>query len=152
EITADFNDLENKGYTTLILENDHQILGLIGIRDGLRPQSKSMIESLKSLKIEKTIMLTGDQKVIASQIADELSLDAYYANLMPQDKAEIVKNYQKDYHTIFVGDGINDALALSYADASVAVGGLGKDLAMESADIVLMGEDISKLNDAIKIS
>ncbi len=152
EIKADFNDLENKGYTTLILENDHQILGLIGIRDGLRPQSKSMIESLKTLKIEKSIMLTGDQKVIASQIADELSLDAYYANLMPQDKAEIVKNYQKDYHTIFVGDGINDALALSYADASVAVGGLGKDLAMEAADIVLMGEDISKLKDAIKIS
>lgn len=152
KIKADFDELENKGYTTLILENDYQILGLLGIRDDLRPQSKSMIESLKELKIEKAIMLTGDQKMIASQIAEELSLDTYHSNLMPQDKAEIVKKYQENYHTIFVGDGINDALALSYADASVAVGGLGKDLAMETADIVLMSEDISKLKDAIKIS
>ena len=71
---------------------------------------------------------------------------------MPEDKANIIKSYQDKYHTIFVGDGINDAVALTYADASVAIGGLGKDLAMETADVVLMSEHIHKLKDAIKIS
>jgi Cd2+/Zn2+-exporting ATPase len=142
----------NVGYTTLLLANENQVLGLIGIADTLRPKTELLMKDLKSLGIKKTVMLTGDQEIVAHQIANQLGIDDVNANLYPEDKAQIIKSYQDEYHTIFVGDGINDALALSYADASVAVGGIGKDLAMETADVVLMSEDIGKLKDAIKIS
>lgn len=142
----------NVGYTTLLLANENQVLGLIGIADTLRPKTELLMKDLKSLGIKKTVMLTGDQEMVAHQIANQLGIDDVNANLYPEDKAQIIKSYQDEYYTIFVGDGINDALALSYADASVAVGGIGKDLAMETADVVLMSEDIGKLKDAIKIS
>ena len=97
-------------------------------------------------------MLTGDQKRVAHHISHTLGIDQYYAGLLPEDKASIIESYHKENHTIFVGDGINDALALSTANASVAVGGMGKDIAMETADVVLLSENIGKLEDAIKIS
>ena len=110
------------------------------------------ITELKSLGMKDAVMLTGDHENVAKQVSSEVGIKTYYASLLPEDKANIVKKYQENHHTIFVGDGVNDALALSYADASVAIGGLGKDLAMETADVVLMSEDISKLKDALEIS
>lgn len=150
--TSKIAEFESFGYTTLIISNAEKILGLFGIADGVRKQSKQLISELKSLGIKDAIMLTGDHESVAKQISSEVGIKTYYASLLPEDKAEIVKKYQENHHTIFVGDGINDALALSYADASVAIGGVGKDLAMETADVVLMSEDISKLKDAIEIS
>jgi Cd2+/Zn2+-exporting ATPase len=145
-------ELEQDGFTTLIMSDDNKVLGLFGIADTLRPKTKSMIAELKKLSIKDTIMLTGDQAYVAGRIANEIGINTYHYGLLPEDKANIIKSYQTNNHTIFVGDGINDALALSYADASVAIGGLGKDLAMETAEVVLRSEDIGKLTDAIKIS
>ncbi len=147
-----YNEFQQKGFTTLILTEGHHVLGLIGIADTLRPKTPSLMKELKSLGIKKTVMLTGDHKIIAEQISKQVGIDQFHASLYPEDKATIIQSYQAQDHTIFVGDGINDALALTYADASVAVGGMGKDLAMETADVVLMSEDIGKLKDAIKIS
>lgn len=151
-ILKDMEKLEQMGMTTLIMSDDHMVLGLFGIADSTRHNAKTLISSLRKMGIKETIMLTGDQTLVAKNISLEIGLDQYFAGLLPEEKANIIKTYQKTHHTIFVGDGINDAVALSYADASVAVGGLGKDLAMETADVVLMSEDIGKLKDAIKIS
>lgn len=151
-IVNHIESLENKGLTTLVMAKDDQIIGLLGIADQIREHTENLIPQLKSLGIKKTIMLTGDRKVVAQSIGKKLAIDTIHANLLPEDKASIIQSYQLTQNTLFVGDGINDALALSYANASVAVGGLGKDLAMETADVVLMGNDLSKLIDAIKIS
>lgn len=152
KVINDIKELEQVGMTTLIMSDEQNILGLFGIADSIRTGSKALIKDLKQMGFKQTIMLTGDQSLVAKNISDDIGLDKYYAGLMPEDKANIIKSYQDKYHTIFVGDGINDAVALTYADASVAIGGLGKDLAMETADVVLMSEHIHKLKDAIKIS
>lgn len=152
EVNHLIGSYESHGYTTLIMADEKEVLGLFGIADAKRDHVEKLIEELKGLKITDVIMLTGDQKSVAKSIADEIGIQTYHASMLPEDKANVIKSYQERYHTIFVGDGINDALALAYADASVAVGGIGKDLAMETADVVLMGEDLLKLKDAIKIS
>jgi len=144
--------MEAQGMTTLIMSDSQKILGLFGIEDGIRDESIKLIRNLKKLGIKQTIMLTGDQKRVAHHISHTLGIDQYYAGLLPEEKASIIESYHKENHTIFVGDGINDALALSTANASVAVGGMGKDIAMETADVVLLSENIGKLEDAIKIS
>lgn len=151
EVQTDLNAFMDLGLTTLILSDESRLLALFGIQDTIRPNTSKMIQELKALGIKQTIMLTGDQDRVGRSVKETLGLDAYYASLLPEDKANILKTHQHQ-KTLFVGDGINDALALTYADASVAVGGLGKDLAMETADVVLMSEDISKLTQAIKIS
>ena len=152
EVASTIDAFEDMGYTTLIMADPQRVLGLFAIADGLRNHAKKVISEVRSLGIKDIIMLTGDQDRVAKQVSDEVGIKTYHAKLLPEDKANIVKSYQEDHQTIFVGDGINDALALSYATASVAIGGVGKDLAMETADVVLMSEDLSKLSTAIKIS
>ena len=151
DVVKDIQDFESSGLTTLILSEGDLVLGIFGIADEMRKDAKAVIQSLKGMGIKETIMLTGDQPLIAKHISDQLGMDMYYASLLPEDKANIIQKYKDSHHTIFVGDGINDALALSYANASVAVGGLGKDLAMETADVVLL-QDLNRLIDAIDIS
>jgi Cd2+/Zn2+-exporting ATPase len=152
EVASTIDVFEDMGYTTLIMADPQRVLGLFAIADGLRNHAKKVISEVRSLGIKDIIMLTGDQDRVAKQVSDEVGIKTYHAKLLPEDKANIVKSYQEHHQTIFVGDGINDALALSYATASVAIGGVGKDLAMETADVVLMSEDLSKLSNAIKIS
>lgn len=152
EVASTIDAFEDMGYTTLIMADPQRVLGLFAIADGLRNHAKKVISEVRSLGIKDIIMLTGDQDRVAKQVSDEVGIKTYHAKLLPEDKANIVKSYQEHHQTIFVGDGINDALALSYATASVAIGGVGKDLAMETADVVLMSEDLSKLSTAIKIS
>ncbi len=152
EVASTIDAFEDMGYTTLIMADPQRVLGLFAIADGLRNHAKKVISEVRSLGIKDIIMITGDQDRVAKQVSDEVGIKTYHAKLLPEDKANIVKSYQEHHQTIFVGDGINDALALSYATASVAIGGVGKDLAMETADVVLMSEDLSKLSTAIKIS
>lgn len=152
QVSLDIERLENEGMTTLIMSDNKQVIALFALADSLRVEAKQLIIDLKKLGVKKTIMLTGDEERVARAISEELGLDGYHASLLPLDKAEIVKQYQQNAKVIFVGDGINDALALTYADASVAVGGLGKDLAMETSDIVLLGENIGSLSEAIRIA
>lgn len=135
---------------------DKQYVGQIVISDILKPHAKEAISSLKRNGVKKTVMLTGDTKVVANQVAKELGIDEVYSELLPADKVSIVEQLLekkgKKEKLAFVGDGINDAPVLSRADIGIAMGALGSDAAIESADIVLMDDDPLKISKAIKIS
>jgi Cd2+/Zn2+-exporting ATPase len=156
----DFKDIETylikeeeKGQTAVIMGNNERVLGIISIADVVREDAKKLIQNLKSLGIKKIVMLTGDNKRAAKAIADELGLDDFYAELLPEDKVNALNTLKDKYgRTGMVGDGVNDAPALASADLGIAIGGAGTDVAMETADVVLMSEEIRKLSHAIGLS
>ena len=131
-------------------------IGCILIADEIKEDSKNAIAQLKRIGIEKTVMLTGDDEKIGKAVADELGLDEYYAELLPNQKVEILEKLDakkgRGSKLAFVGDGINDAPVLARADVGIAMGGLGSDAAIEAADVVLMTDEPSKLIDAVEIS
>ena len=142
--------------TKVYLAADGKFLGCILISDEVKPDSKAAIHGLKQRGIEKTVMLTGDADVIGRQVAEELGLDAYYAQLLPQDKVRILEEIDSrkrpGSYLVFVGDGINDAPVLARADIGIAMGGLGSDAAIEAADVVLMTDEPTKLVEAINVA
>ena len=113
-----------------------------------------MINDLKSHNINKIVMLTGDANSIGKSVCDELNIDEYYAELLPQDKVSITEKLmnEKNGNLLFIGDGINDAPVLALSDIGVSMGSLGSDAAIEASDIVIMTDEPSKIVDAIKIS
>ena len=130
--------------------------GHILISDIVKPNAKKAIASLKAAGVEKTVMLTGDAKKVADQVAAELGIDTVYSELLPADKVskveELLQKESRKAKLAFVGDGINDAPVLSRADIGIAMGAMGSDAAIEAADIVLMDDDPMKIAKAIKIS
>lgn len=130
--------------------------GFIVISDEIKETSASALRQLKSAGIRQTVMLTGDRKKIAEEIAKALKIDTYRAELLPQDKVEAVKQFKQQIpdgkKLAFVGDGINDAPVLVTADIGIAMGALGSDAAIEAADIVLMDDNLEKVAVAIKIA
>ncbi len=130
--------------------------GHILISDFLKPNAKEAITSLKHAGIEKTVMLTGDSKKVADQVAKELGIGEVYSELLPADKVSKVEELLKEKNAkaklVFVGDGINDAPVLSRADIGIAMGALGSDAAIEAADVVLMDDDPLKISKAIRIA
>lgn len=139
----------------LAINNVYQ--GHIVISDTIKENSKKAISDLKKNNISKTIMLTGDSKSVGENVAKDLSLDEFYSELLPQDKVKILeeilsKNNDENKKIAFVGDGINDAPALTRADIGIAMGAMGSDAAVEAADVILMDDDPAKIPTAIKIS
>ncbi|MGN0247320.1 MAG: heavy metal translocating P-type ATPase [Lachnospiraceae bacterium] len=155
QIGVSFKPCDKIG-TVVHVAIDQQYVGQIVISDILKPHAKEAISSLKRNGVKKTVMLTGDTKVVADQVAKELGIDEVYSELLPADKVSIVEQLLekkgKKEKLAFVGDGINDAPVLSRADIGIAMGALGSDAAIESADIVLMDDDPLKISKAIKIS
>lgn len=146
--------------TTVFVAIDSEIVGAILLEDKLRKESKDAIARIRSMGLQ-TIMLTGDNEVIAEKVAKEVGVDKYYANLLPENKVskikeivEIQKKVQKKRYStvIMVGDGINDAPALAEADVGIAMGKTGTDVAIETADVVLMTEDLTKIPYLIRSS
>ena len=133
---------------------DNKYCGYIVIADKIKEDSYKMIESLKKNNISKIVMLTGDVENISKSISEELGLDEYYAELLPQDKVSIAEKLmnEKNGNLLFIGDGINDAPVLALADIGVSMGSLGSDAAIEASDIVIMMDEPSKIGKAIKIS
>lgn len=132
---------------------DGRLLGVISIADLVRPEAAALVADLKRRGIRKVVMLTGDNERTAKAIASELGLDGYYAELLPEDKVNRLKTLQAEYgRTAMVGDGVNDAPALASADLGIAIGGAGSDTAMETADVVLLSDDIGKLSYALGLS
>lgn len=153
DILVDISNYHHSGNTCLIVANSNRVIGLIAIADQIKPESYLLAKEFKKNHIHEYIMLTGDNETIAKEVSNNLRLTGYYSGLMPQDKYDIVRRYQENNEKVtFVGDGINDALALSIADVGVAVGGVGKDIAMDTADVILMSDRVSKINEAIAIS
>jgi Cd2+/Zn2+-exporting ATPase len=138
--------LQNDGKTAVLVGDDQQIMGLIGLRDKIRDLSHSTLQELKNKGI-KTVMLTGDHERTARTVAQDLDIDEYYAGLLPEDKVRIIDELlSKNEYVAMVGDGINDAPALARSNVGIAMGAAGSDVAIETADIALMNDDLSKIN------
>lgn len=153
EIDEYLKNEESEGQTGVIVGDLERILGVISIADTIREDVDQLIKRLKNLGVKKVVMLTGDNKRAAAAIAKKIGLDDYYAELLPEDKVTILKKLQDEFGTAaMVGDGINDAPALASADLGIAVGGAGTEVAMETADVVLMSDEIKKLSYAIGLS
>ena len=142
--------------TIIYVAINNKFAGYIVIADKIKNDSKKAIQNLKKNNITKTIMLTGDRKDVGEAVSKELGLDEVYTELLPDGKVEkveeLIKTKSQKGKLVFVGDGINDAPVLALADIGIAMGGLGADSAIEAADIVIMTDEPSKINDAIKIS
>ena len=135
---------------------DNKYFGYIVISDKIKDDSYEAVKGLKANNVKKLVMLTGDKKDISKVVSEELKLDEYHSELLPQDKVKYVEKLMleksKDGKLLFVGDGINDAPVLALSDIGVAMGGLGSDAAIEAADVVIMTDEISKISKAISIS
>lgn len=151
------NFTEIKEYGTIVfIAVDGEFAGYLVISDEIKDDSKATIEALHSLGINRVVMLTGDSKAVGEEVAGLLGLDDVYAELLPDQKVEVMEQLKTTKKTdgclVFVGDGINDAPVLTLADVGVAMGGLGSDAAIEASDVVLMTDEPSKLITAIHIA
>ncbi|TBR57548.1 heavy metal translocating P-type ATPase [Westiellopsis prolifica IICB1] len=130
----------------------YQVLGIIAIADTVRSQAAATISHLKKLGVEQIVMLTGDNQQTAESVARELGVDRVYAELLPEDKLHVIRRLQQEYQTVaMVGDGINDAPALAQASVGIAMGKAGSDVALETADIVLMADKLEKIAVAMRL-
>ena len=144
---------ERTGKTVVLMSRDGKLSGLIAIADSVRPVAKEAIAALKRAGVSRVVMLTGDNERAAAAIAAEAGVDEYFAELLPQDKVRILKELEAKYGAVaMVGDGVNDAPALAAATVGIAMGAAGTDVALETADVVLMADDLSKLPYAINLS
>lgn len=155
QIGIDFVKPQDPG-TVVHIAVDKKYAGYILIADEIKPDARKAIKNLKQRGIRKTVMLTGDNKVIGEAVAKDLSLDHVYTELLPGDKVDKIEELFQDISPkgklVFVGDGINDAPVLSRADIGIAMGGLGSDAAIEAADVVIMTDEPSKISTGIAIS
>ncbi|MBQ2831530.1 cation-translocating P-type ATPase [Methanobrevibacter sp.] len=138
-------DRYSNGKTLIFVGNAEKVLAIITVSDVIRPKAVEVIRDLKDQGVE-TVMLTGDNKLAAKSVADEIGIDYVYSNLMPEDKLNLLDTIRNKFGDVaMVGDGINDAPALARANIGIAMGAAGSDVAIETADVALMQDDISKL-------
>ncbi|WP_136600764.1 heavy metal translocating P-type ATPase [Salinigranum halophilum] len=139
--------LQSEGKTVVLVGTDDELEGLIAVADEVRPEARWAVERLRELGVERTVMLTGDNERTARAIAHQVGVDDYRAELLPDDKVAAVEELVAEYDggVAMVGDGINDAPAMATATVGVAMGAAGTDTALETADVALMGDDLSKL-------
>lgn len=146
-------DFEQQGKTVMLLGTQNRLLGMIAVADTLRKESREAINALHREGMQHITMLTGDNDRVARTIAKKLNLDSFYSELLPEDKVAAVKKIAGDYgKLVMVGDGVNDAPSLAVATVGVAMGGAGSDVALETADVVLMTDDLDKLSYIVKLS
>lgn len=139
-------DLENQGKTTILVGQNGKLLGILAIADALRPGAKETLSIIRE-QGTRTVMLTGDNERCAKAIAAQAGVDEYYAQLLPEDKVRVVKELKEKYGSVaMVGDGVNDAPAMAVSNVGIAMGAAGTDVAIEAGDIVLMSDDLSKIN------
>jgi len=144
---------ENTGKTVLIVSVEDFIVGLITVADRIKPNAPETIRQLKKMGLNDILMLTGDNKNVALSIAKEVGIDEVYPDQLPEDKVQVLENHLADNKKVcMVGDGINDAPALAISDIGISMGALGADVAIETADIALMSDDISKIPELINLS
>ncbi|EPH72110.1 heavy metal translocating P-type ATPase [Enterococcus faecalis] len=156
EVVADYlsesEKLQASGHTIIFLGTSQKILGLVAVVDKIRETSKTAIQQLRALGIQKTVMLTGDNAGAAEKISRDTGVTEVRAKLLPEEKVEAIDALKQTNVTAMVGDGINDAPALASADLGIAMGGAGTDTAIETADIVLMADNLEKLPYTIDLS
>ncbi|KQL43582.1 ATPase [Brevibacillus choshinensis] len=151
--TDQIESLQQEGNTIVMIGTSQAILGMIAVSDMIRDISVGAIGKLKAAGIDEIVMLTGDNRGTAAKVAKLTGVSRYFAELLPEDKVAAIKKLQQEGKTVaMVGDGINDAPALATADLGIAMGGAGTDTAMETADIVLMADNLEKLPHTVNIS
>ena len=146
----DETKLVTEGNSILYVAQDQKIIALIGVKDTIKEESKEIIEKLKKRKIE-VIMLTGDNEKTAKAIAKQLGIEKVIANVLPKQKAEEIKKLKQNGLVMMCGDGINDSVSLVTADIGVSISS-GTDIAMDSAEVVLMNDNLEKIEELIEIS
>ncbi|ODT63857.1 MAG: cadmium-transporting ATPase [Nitrosomonadales bacterium SCN 54-20] len=145
--------LQMEGKTIMLIQMDGQFLGILGLADTPRMGTREMLEHLYRAGIRKTIMLTGDNETVSQAIARAVGLDEVKAGLLPEDKLRVMEELVQRYGQVaMVGDGVNDAPAMARATVGIAMGGAGTDVALETADVALMADDLSKLPFAVALS
>jgi heavy metal translocating P-type ATPase len=144
-------EFESEGKTVLPVILDKQVIGIIAVADTVRKDSSEAVQRLRRLGI-KTMMLTGDNMRAAKSIAEQIGVDEFYAELLPEQKVEIIRKMKKGNVVAMVGDGVNDAPALANADVGFAMGAAGSDVAIETADVALLGDDLTKVEYTIRLS
>ncbi|RJS82860.1 cation-translocating P-type ATPase, partial [Candidatus Bathyarchaeota archaeon] len=149
---AHVGKLESEGKTVVFVGNEEKVIGLIAVMDKIRETTIMTMRELRRRNI-KTVMLTGDNERTARAIANKIGMSEYHAELLPQDKVIMVEKLTEKYGSVgMVGDGVNDAPALARATVGIAMGAIGSDVSLETADIALMQDDLSKLPYLIELS
>lgn len=152
-VIQEINKLQTVGKTVVLVGTDKEILGLIAITDPLRSTARQMVSSLKLMGIERVVMLTGDNSITAASIGVQAGVDEVFSDLSPEDKTRKIEELERRYGKVMmVGDGVNDAPALAAAHVGVAMGAAGTDVALETADVALMGDNLLKLPYLIEFS
>jgi len=146
-------ELAGQGKTPMIVAVDNVVFGVIAVADQIREDAPAMVARLHEAGVDKVVMLTGDTRLVAESIGKATGIDEIHASLLPEDKLDAVTKLQRDGHTVaMVGDGVNDAPALATADIGVAMGAAGSAVAVETADIALMGDNLMKLPESISLA
>ena len=146
DIRKAVKEIQGQGKTVVVVGTDERLLGVLGVADEVRPEARAAVDNLHRMGVRPLVMLTGDNEGTARAVADELGVDEYRSELLPEQKVEAVEELEAEHGDVaMVGDGVNDAPALAAATVGVAMGAAGTDTAIETADIALMGDDITKL-------
>ena len=140
-----FEQLENEGKTVILVSRDERLIGMISIADQVRPEAAEAIQKLKDLGINDFAIITGDTETVAKNVGSQLKIENVHAGLLPDQKVEVIKRFTKEKQIAMVGDGVNDAPALAASNIGIAMGAAGTDVALETADIVLMSDDLNRL-------
>ncbi len=152
-VTHTMGSLARAGRTPMAVMVDGGVIGVIGVADAVRADAASMVSRLHDAGVKRVVMLTGDVAPVAHAVAQEIGIDEVYAALLPEGKLEVVRDLQADGHVVaMVGDGVNDAPALATADIGVAMGAAGTAVAIETADVALMKDDLLKLPQALGLA
>ena len=152
ELTQLSQQLEAEGKTVVWVAQANQLLGIVAVADTVRSHTDKIIQRLRQLGVEQIVMLTGDNQRTAHSIAQAVGINQVYAELLPEDKVNVIRHLQQQYQSVaMVGDGINDAPALAQASVGIAMGVAGSDVALETADVVLMADRLEKIEQAIRL-
>ena len=149
--TGGIVDSSLDGKNLLYVARDKELLGGIGIEDPIRPAMKKTLNQMRRYGIDEIVMLTGDSKAVAERVAQDMDIDAYHAEILPEDKSDYVNKLKQRGTVMMVGDGINDAPALAFADVGVSLGGRQTDIAAESSAVTIHGEDPARLMEALAL-
>ena len=151
--TVDLKDAESEALSAIFVAREEKCIGWIGMEDRPRKEAKAATEELKSLGLQRLVIFTGDRLAVAEKVAGELGCTEFEAECLPEHKLEILKKmHEEDYQVAVIGDGVNDAPALAAADLGIAMGAAGNDIAMNSASIALMNNDLSRIPFLVRLS
>ncbi|MGE5673849.1 MAG: heavy metal translocating P-type ATPase [Mycobacterium leprae] len=153
EAEAALHELHDTGFTSMVVVCDGRLMGLLGLADTPRPEAKAALAHLKRIGVTKIVMLTGDNRRAAQAVAGAVGVDEVWAELLPEEKLRLIGRLKEQHGGVaMVGDGVNDAPALAAATVGIAMGGIGSDVAMETADVVLMADELEKIAEAINLA